>query len=817
MLKNYFKTSFRSLWRNRLFTALNIFGLAIGISACWMVYSIIRYEFSYDKNLSGKESIYRIVSSYTFDDKESYNGGVSAPLYQGIRTQIAGMQHVVPVFEQWLNAVEVPKGDGSLLTFEDPEAIVATDSSYFNMLPYKWLAGNKNTALTSPESVVLTESRMHEYFPGKTPGEVLNQTITYYGFRDTLQKTVAGIVKDFPEPTEFIAKEFFTLKNKTYNLVEWTNTNGTDKLYLQFAGNLTPHLVTAQIQSLADNKWKEFAQQRSIPFSASRRFKLIPLQDAHFATYVQEPNIRKASKPVMYGLAGIGLFLLLLACINYINMSVAQIPQRAKEIGVRKTLGSSRGILIGQFMMETLLTSLLAVSLAYSMGELGFWFLRDIIPPGIEPLGNLPGLLFFASVLVVMVTLLAGLYPAWLITRVKTVNVFRNFVSTQRIGKKFSLQKALIVFQFVIALVFITSALIGGEQLRYVLKSEMGFNKDEVVLVDIPWKYRLNKQYENKQFALFNELKSIPGIRNISLGSEPLQNDYSSSPFTYMKEGKEPVSRQLYKKWVDTSYIGLYQMKLMAGRNLLPSDTTNELVLNEAAVKSYGFTSPQDAVGKMLKQGKELIPIVGVIKDFHMQNFYDQIEPAALLCDKENLGTFNIKLYKAHPEQWSTVIQSIEKKWNRFYPPGSFKYNFYDDTIRQLYTQERNLSKLIDFATAIAIFISCLGLFGMATLTAFKRTKEIGIRKVLGATTSGIVQLFSMEYVWLVLMAFVIASPITWWAMDKWLQKFAYRIEVQWWMFAIAGLISITIALITISFQAIKAATANPVKSLRYE
>ncbi|MCG3118080.1 MAG: hypothetical protein ALAOOOJD_00214 [bacterium] len=817
MLKNYFKTSLRSLWRNRLFTTLNIFGLAIGISVCWMVFSIIRYEFSYDKNLSGKESIYRIVSSFILDDKESYNGGVSAPLYQGIQAQIAGMQHVVPFFEQWLSAAVIPKRDGSLLTIEEPEAIAATDSSYFNMLPYQWLAGNKSTALTSPESVVLTESRMQQYFPGKQPGEAMYQTITYYGFRDTLQKTVTGIVKDFSEPTEFTAKEFFALENKAYDLVAWTNTNGTDKLYLQFAENPTPDRVTAQIQSLADNKWKEFAQQRSISFSSTRRFELIPLPDVHFATHVHERNGRKASKPVMYGLAGIGLFLLILACINYINMSIAQIPQRAKEIGVRKTLGGSRGILIGQFMMETSLTILLAVSLASSIGQLGFWFLQDIIPPGIEPLDNLPELLFFASILAVTIILLAGLYPAWLITRVKTVNMFRNVAAKQSIGKKINLQKALIVFQFAIALVFITATLIGGQQLHYTLKSDMGFNKDAVALVDIPWKYRTNKLYEDKQFALFNELKSIPGIRDISLGSVPLQNGYTSSPFVYMKDGKEPVSRQLYKKWVDTAYVSLYDMRLLAGRNLLPSDATNEVVLNEAAVKAYGFASPQDAIGKILKQGDKLIPIVGVIKDFHMQNFYNQIEPAALMCDKKNLGAFNIKLYREHPEQWPTVMRSIEKKWNRFYPSGSFRYNFYDDAIRQLYTPEWNLAKLINLATAIAIFISCLGLFGMATFTAFRRTKEIGIRKVLGASVPQLASLLSKEFVKIVLIANVMAWPIAWYAMNRWLQNFAYRIDISWWIFALAGGVALAIALLTVSTQAIKVALTNPVEALRYE
>jgi ABC-type antimicrobial peptide transport system permease subunit len=345
----------------------------------------------------------------------------------------------------------------------------------------------------------------------------------------------------------------------------------------------------------------------------------------------------------------------------------------------------------------------------------------------------------------------------------------------------------------------------------------MGFNKDAVVVADIPWKYKINKLYKDKQLALMNELKTIPGIRNISLGSAPLQSAYNSSPYKYSEAGKKPVSRQLFNKWVDTNYINLYEMKLLAGRNLFPSDTTSELVLNEAAMTAYGFTSPQEAVGKMLKQGNRLVPIVGVIRDFHLQNFYTRIEPAALMCNKANLSTFNIKLYKDHPEQWQSVLQAVENKWNGFYPSGSFTYSFYDDTIRQLYKEERNLSKLINLATAVAIFISCLGLLGLATLTAFQRTKEIGIRKVLGSSVFGIVQTLCRQYVWLVLIAFIIATPVAWWTMHKWLEKFVYRVEVQWWMFALSGLIAIAIALLTVSFQAIKAAMVNPVKSLRTE
>jgi putative ABC transport system permease protein len=817
MIKKYFITSLRHLWRNRLFTTLNIFGLAVSISACWIIFRIVNYEFSYDRGFTNKENIYRVVSGFIFDEKESYSGGVSAPLYQGVRQQIDGLDYAVPVLEKWTSAVEVNNGTGKPLLIEEPSDIVATDSTYFNMLSYHWIAGNKSTALLAPESVVLTETRAKQYFPGKKPGDILNSTITYYSYNDTSQRTVTGIVTDIKTPSEFTAQEFCSLPTKAYELNTWTNTNGSDKLYLQLKQGTRPDRVLSQIENIVAAKTKEFEQKSPNNFKFKRWFQLLPLGESHFSTFIDEHDIRKASKPVLYGLSGVALFLLILACINYINMSVAAIPQRAKEIGVRKTLGSSLAELIFQFLSETLIITFLAGVLSYFLSLLGFQMLKDIIPTEITPLSNVPQLIIFIMALAVVVTVLAGLYPAWLITRVKAINIFRNSSLRQKSGRRFSLQKTLIVFQFVIALVFITTALIVGNQLQYVLTTDMGFNKDAVVLVDVPWKYTNDKKYENKQFTLLSELKRIPGVQNISLGSAPMINNYSSSQYKYVQEGKEPIQRQVFKKFADTAYLNLYGIQLLAGRNIHASDTANEYVINETAVHAFGFSSPQDAIGKFISQSNQKFPVVGVVKDFHTQDFYKTIDPIVFQSEKDNLNTFSIKLKSKDPAQWQQTLKAIEKEWYRFYPPETYSYKFYDEVLEKMYEQEQHLARLINLSTVISIFISCLGLFGLAVLTTFQRTKEIGIRKVLGASVTGIVRLLSKEYVWLVMIAFVIASPIVWWAMNKWLQGFAYRITISWWMFALAGLAAMFIALITVSFQAIKAAIANPVESLRSE
>ncbi|WP_090974380.1 FtsX-like permease family protein [Parapedobacter composti] len=528
-------------------------------------------------------------------------------------------------------------------------------------------------------------------------------------------------------------------------------------------------------------------------------------------------NVSKTSKPVLYGLIGIGAFLLILACINYINMSVAQIPQRGKEIGVRKTLGGGSPQLIGQFLSETLLTALIASVLAFCLGRLAFWLLDDIIPAGVTAADNIFLFLGFMLGLVLLTTLLAGLYPSWLITKVKTVDVFKNFFVSPSVHR-FSLQKILIVFQFTIALIFIICTIIVGAQLRHTMKADMGFDKDATVLVNVPWKYLSDPRYQDKQFTLLNELRNLPGVDQVAMGTAPLSSGYSSSPFGYTPQGEAPVEIISFKKTIDTAYLALYRMELLAGRNIRASDTTSEYIVNETAARAFGFTTPEEALGQFIGQrGNSKHPVVGVVKDFHTQDFYTPITPTVLSTYKGDLSSFNIKLDGHDPARWQATLKRIGEKWAQFYPADTYQYRFYDEMLEAMYKQERQIGKLINLATAITILISCLGLFGLATLTAFQRTKEIGIRKVLGATVSGIVGLLSKDFVKLVLIAVVIASPVAWWAMNKWLEDFAYRIDIQWWMFTAAGLVAAVIALLTVSGQAIRAAVANPVESLRNE
>ncbi len=809
-----FKISFRYLWKNKLFSSLNILGLAIGISSCWIILSIVQYELDYESKIPEKEKVFRLVSGITFDDKETFYGGVSAPIYQGVRESIADVKAAIPVYGQWIQSVKVESDQQAPLIFEEQEDIIATDAGYFEMVPYKWLAGNAATALQQPEAVILTSSRAALYFPGVSPEDLLGKTITY---EDTIRKTITGIVADLDFPTDFSAQEITYLQPKVYSIGEWTNTNGSDRLYLILHNPSNALSVQEQIEALAESKWQQNKRERNTSSNYNRRFQMVPLKEMHFSTYINEWQVRKVSRNLLYGLIGTAAFLLILACINYINLSTAQIPQRGKEIGVRKTLGSSKSSLISQIVGETAILVAIATVLSIALTKIGFTSFSNIIPEGAPAYQYAESTLLFLLFTLLITILITGIYPAIQISKVNPIESIKNGLTKKTGRDNFNLRKSLIVFQYTIAQCFIIGALIMGQQLKYTIQKDLGFNKDAVVLIDIPWQITSKQEYAGKESLFAEELKKLPGIKDISRGDPPLKSGFSSSMYTYTPpDGKDPVQRQLQRKVADTHYLNFYNIELIAGSRLQQSDTIRELLLNEKAIQEYGIASAQEAIGQMLKIGDRLYPIAGVVKNFHTQDFYNDINPVVIMTHRGRISGVNIKLAD-DVRSWQATLEAIRQTWNQIYPPEHFEYKFYDESIASLYQQEKNMSKLVNTATGISIFIGCLGLFGLATLTAFQRTKEIGIRKVLGASVTGIISMLSKDFVKLVLVAVLIASPIAWWAMNRWLENFAYKITISPFIFIIAGLLAIVIAIVTVSTQAVKAAITNPVNSLRDE
>ncbi len=806
-MRNALKTTVRHLWRNRLFTALNVLGLAIGISACWVVYRIVDYELSFDKAHPDAEHIYQIVGRFKADGQESGFGGVPLPLAPLLSEGISGVGLVVPIYDEYVETLTVPStGNRPEKKVEDPQ-VVATKASYFDLVPYRWLAGNKQTALDAPDKVVLTESRANAYFPNLSPENIVGKTLMY----DTVARTVTGVIADLDYPSSFEEKEFIAVPMDKWTSDNWLGSNSAHIVFVKEAKG-------ASIQPIVDfatKKRLEFAGEAQKEHGFEAWFDAIPLTQKHFAAEYATSS-RSASMDVLYGLMGIGFFLLILACINYINLSTAQVPQRAKEIGVRKTLGGTPRALIGSFLIETLTITVVALLLAVPMTGLFMAIFPEFIPDGMQAFTNPVGLVLFLASLLVVITLAAGVYPAWLTTRVRTVQVLKGHVEKMVVDARLNLRKTLIVFQFVIAQVFIVSALIIGQQLSYTLGKDLGFTHDAVVNIPIP--YRSDQGANIDPFIFKRALAQHPEIPAIALGHEPLNNNHWGTDLRYVADTGE-VRVNMPRKYIDADYLSLYQIKLLAGTNIQQTDTLRDMLINDAARKALGFQTPQAAIGKVVSMGGDKrYPIVGVVADFHQKDLHVAIEPLALgvSSGQSSLQTFHVKL-PTDRKQWKKAFAAMEEEWKAIYPHAPFEYRFNDERIKGLYESEYRMAKLIGLATGVTILVSCLGLFGLATLTAFQRTKEIGIRKVLGATVSSIVGLLSKDFVKLVLVAVVVASPIAWWAMNKWLEDFAYRIDIQWWMFAVAGLAAVAIALMTVSWQAIRAAVANPVDSLRDE
>ncbi len=818
MIKNFLTTLTRQLWRNRLFTILNIIGLSVCICVAWIIFLMVSFEYSYDKKIPDAENIYQVISKGKDGGNNKENGfaGVAKPVLNALANDITDTQMVVPMFYKYPHRAVINDGAGKpTRRFEKGEndlQLVSTNTDYFKMLGYKWLAGNPVAALDATDKVVLTDTKANEYFPSLNPQEIIGKTIVY---DDTVFRRVSAVVAQLNFPNSFSNdnNEFIPIDKEDIADNNWGGMSSNDLLFIKLSQSVNPGKIMAQLNAINLKYNKENFEK----YNYKSWYDVLPLSTKHFEGQFGVQT-RTASKKVLNGLMIVGAFLLLLACINYINLSTAQLPKRAKEIGIRKTLGSSSRQLIYRFTGETFIVTSLAAIFSFILTAFAVKLFAGFLPEGLFTYMNYGRMIGFMLALIIAISLLSGIYPAWISAKVKTVNVLKG-VTEKVVGRnRFSLRKGLIVFQFLIAQIFIIGSIIIYQQLGFAMSMDMGFNKNGIVTVEVPSYIKNDPTYKDRQFVLKNELLRNANIEGVSLGSRPMDNSMMGNMLTYYKDTTEN-QQQINMKFGDADYLKLYGFHLLAGRNFVASDTMNEIVINEKAVQAYGFQSPQDATGKVLSPSGDKsrsFPIVGVVSDFHQFGIRSKIDPVLITTEKSQSSILNIKLPN-DASKWSGSLKVIEQEWKKLYAGVPFKYRFYDDTIKKIYQEEERTQTLMNAATAIAILISCLGLFGLATLTAFQRTKEVGIRKVLGASVSGIVRLLSKEFLSLVLVSAVIATPIAWWMMNEWLKDFAYRVEIHWWLFLIAAVAGIVIALLTVSFQAVKAAVANPVKSLRME
>ncbi|RVU02745.1 ABC transporter permease [Mucilaginibacter limnophilus] len=819
MLKNYFKTAWRSIMRQKVFTMINVTGLAIGISAALVIYMIAVYDFSFDSFHPKRDKIYHVVTNFTFSGVPYKNGGVTSPLGGVIKNEIAGITEAAPFYiANDDTKITVPDGTATPLNLKKQDKVVYADARYFNIFQYKWLAGEAKTALSTPYKVVLTQKQAELYFPRLTPAQVIGRKVIY---NDTVNTVVTGVVENLPGNTDFVFHDFISFSSmgvalsadqQKYNQ-RWDNTTSASQLFVVLDDKATVANIEAQLEKLQ----KKYDPNNGKDFNGTQDFKLQPLKDIHFNSEYATFNYRTANLTTLYGLLAIAAFLLVLGCINFINLTTAQAVNRAKEIGIRKTIGGNRKQIIVQFLSETFLITVFAVLVSIALVPLILKFFTGFIPEDIT-VGMLKetSIIIFLILLSVIVCLLSGFYPAMVLSGYKPVSVLKNQTHAGT-GKTRNawLRKSLTVTQFVIAQFFIMATILVSKQISYTLNKDLGFKQDAVLFVNTPWR----ENNADKKQVFVNKLKSFPQIENISIGSTPPSSaGYNTTSVKYI-DGKKEIKTDLQLKNGDENYINVYKIKLLAGRNITKSDTT-QMMINETYLHTLGFKKPEQAIGKFIEHGDTKDMVIGVVNDFYSASLHSPIKPLAIVpAWKYNNYVVHVAL-KPKTEgggEWKKAIAQIQAAWKEVYPEYDIDYGFVDESIAKFYESEQRMSKLLAWSTGLSVFISCLGLLGLAIYTTGQRTKEIGIRKVLGSSVRQIVSLLSKELVLLVILAFVIVTPLAWWAMHKWIENFAEHTAISWWVFALGGLAMLLTAIITLSFQTVKAAMANPVKSLRSE
>lgn len=803
MLKNFIKTAVRYILKNKMITTINILSLAIGISATLVIFLLIQYDLSFDKEVTDRDRVYRLVS-----DGDFKNAGTLVPLMSTLETELTGIESVVPLLKSQNPKIQIAdEATDKLHVFRKQSAFVFTNSQYFDFYQHTWLSGSAK-ALERHNTAILTDKDVLRYFPNSSATDVLGKTFI---FGDSIVIEVGGVVEEMAYNSDFKFSSFISLVTipqypslkQSFGWDGWSNYSDANQCLVKLdAGTSVAKLEADILTFVSNNKkididgWKD-------------KFKLQPISDVHFNTAFNYSAIKPET---LRNLLILALFLLSLGVINFVNLSTAQSIERAKEIGIRKTLGSSKRKLVLQFLTETFVVALFATLLSIFLLPLLLQAFDGFIPKGLN-WQNLPtnsiGLFLLAQLIIV--TLLAGCYPAWVLTGYAPVLALKNQVfKNSNLSRSSGIRKILTVFQFVLAQVFLVAVLVVSKQIQFATNKDMGFRKDAIINFYIPGLMNNN----DKGKLLKTKLEAMPEIKASSFGNQaPAFAGWMNTTITTGGD-KENKLITMDSRTGDDDYLSVYDIKLVAGRNIRLLDSISEALINEKALGLLNLKSAEEAIGLSLNDGD--LTVVGVMKDFDVASAHYEIRP--LIYWGEDKGyVMHIALDQNHPENWKAAIDNIAKEYKALFPDESFEYKFLDETIAGFYLKEQQLAKLLRWAVTLSIVIAGLGLFGLAIFTANQRSKEIGIRKVLGATVAQIVFLLLKNLLVLVTIACVVAFPIAWFLVNKWLQDFAYRTNISWWIFAVSALGLIFVAAAVLLTRTVFAARANPVDSLRDE
>ncbi len=793
MIRNYIKIAFRNLWRHKSFSLINIVGLAIGMTAFMLIFMYVHFELSYDRYHTKADQVYRLnVDLKSANDLMKFSWS-SAPMGPAIKADFPEVMEQTRFFP-----------GGSLVKVNNQlfqeNRVDFAEPSLFKVFSFPLIKGDPETALKDPYTVVLTESTAKKYFGEADP---MGKTLLMNN-KDLVK--VTGVAKDVPENSQFkfdILYSVSTLeKSNPDAMSSWGDFGSYTFLLLNKGAD--PKKLESKFPAFLRKHISEDNRKGGEDYALF----LKPLKEIYMDP---RGGFEQGSMSNVYIFSIVALFILLIAAVNFINLTTARATERAKEVGVRKVVGAARSQLTLQFLGESILICLISFVFAAFMVSLllpsfnqlaGKIISRDIFEQGY---------LFILLSIAVLIGLAAGAYPALALSAFRPVTILKGRFSSSSKGTL--LRKGLVVFQFTISIVLIIGTIVVYNQLSYMRNQPLGFDKNQMMTIDFGNDDGVIKNYG----TIKNEFKSIPNVSAVAIshGLPGVGSANAHSAFENRQGDMQPLNINMYD--VDYDFIPVYGMKIIAGRTFspaFPTDSTKSVVVNEATVKILGFTSPNQAIGKKFQQWGREGQIVGVVKDFHYRSLQDNVEPLNMRVNPSNARILTLKIAA---QNIPATIAAVENKWKVLVPQRPFNYTFVDLNFNKQYATEERFGKLFMYFATLAIFISCLGLLGLASYSILQRTREIGIRKVLGASIAGIVNMLSKEFLQLVFIAAVIAFPLAWYGMDDWLKGYAYHINISWIVFAVAGSLAFLIAIATVSFQAIRAAVANPVKSLRSE
>ena len=809
MIKNYFNIAWRNLLKNKGFSAINIFGLAVGIACCLLITLYVNDELSYDNYHINKDRIYRLNLDVKFGGSEQSAATTSDLLGSILKKDYPQVENYARLYDSGPFLI---KKSGAVNNIRE-EKILFADSSVFDVFTYPLLSGNAKTALTEPSTIVLSETAAKRYFGSQDPiGQVLN-------LDNKKDYKITGIMKDMPDNSHFKAEFFLSMKSLDYPWNSFLSNNF--HTYIVLTKEAKPEAFDAYFNQIVQKyispevvKAMGATIDELTKSGSYYRYSMTPLKDIHLKSKQTLQLGINGDIQYVYIFSVVALFILLIACINFMNLSTARSAKRAKEVGVRKVLGSLRSQLMFQFFAECVMLSFFALLVALGLVFLLLPIFNDISAKTLS-INDLfsAKLSAMIALLPIVVGVLAGIYPAIFMSSFEPIKVLKGRLT----AKGGSLRNVLVVFQFATSIVLIIGTVVIYRQINFIQQRNLGYDKSQVLVINDA--YALDKQ----AISFKEEVLKIKGVEKGTLtGYLPVPSYRDNTIFFPEGQIDQTKGIQIGRWRIDYDYFETMGMQIKEGRNFskdFGTDSTG-IILNEAAVKLFGFNDPlsksvityDDSYNQ--NQKTKTYRVVGVVKDFNYESLKNNIGALCLILSK-NTGNVSFRL-DANTDIASTVKQ-IETKWNLMAPGQPFNYSFMNESFNKVYKSEQRIGKISLAFAFFTILVACLGLFGLITFIAEQRIKEIGIRKVLGASVPNLVQLLSKDFIKLVVVSIVLASPIAWYVMNKWLQDFAYRTTIDWWIFALAGFMAVLIALLTVSFQAIKAAMANPVKSLRTE